>query len=82
MTSARTGEGGEASFTLGQSARSPYRFVLAGSEPSDWQWLAVQAGQHYEVTLHSERGKPFDPATEPPALGFPAWINPNSSESR
>ncbi len=82
MTSARTDERGEARFTLGQSARSPYRFVLAGKESADWEWLAVQAGRHYEITLHPEQGKPFDPATEPPALGFPAWINPNSSRSR
>jgi hypothetical protein len=73
LTSAKTDSRGEVSFTLGQSARQPYRFVLDGSDLADWQWLAVQADKNYEVTLCADRTKAFDPAITPPPLQFPQW---------
>jgi dienelactone hydrolase len=73
LTSGKTDEQGEVTFTLGQSARQPYRFVLDGSDENDWAWVAVQADRHYEITLHTDRRKPFDAAATPPPLGFPEW---------
>ena len=79
LTSAQTDGRGEVRFTLGQSARRPYRFVLAGSDEGDWEWLAVQAGGHYDLTLHADRTKAFDPAAKPPPLGFPEWEKKGSA---
>lgn len=73
LASDKTDSQGEVSFTLGQSARQPYRFVLERSDQNDWAWVAVQADKNYEVTLHADRTKPFDPSVTPPPLGFPQW---------
>ncbi len=70
---------GEIWFTLGQSARRPYRFVLAGGADRDWQWLAVKAGGNYEVVLDSDSVKEFSAAETPPSLGFPEWERPKKA---
>ena len=82
LTSAKTDRQGETRFTLGQSARQPYRFVLAGEDQPDWEWLAVKAGEHYELTLHADYAKPFDLAAKPPPLGFPQWEPPQDTKPR
>ena len=76
LTSAPTDALGEARFRLGQSARRPYRFVLDEGGLADWEWLAVQAGRHYDLTLRMDRTRPFDSAAPPPPLGFPEWAGP------
>jgi len=73
VLAARTDANGEAQFTLGQSARYPYRLALDKPGESDWQWLAVQSNRTYDVTLHIDRSKPFDKSLHPPPLGFPVW---------
>jgi dienelactone hydrolase len=73
LTSAKTDNRGEVHFTLGQSARRPYRFMLDGIDAGDWEWLAVQAGNYYEVTLRTDCAKSFNPEVKPPPLGFPQW---------
>jgi hypothetical protein len=76
VTSAPSDDRGEARFTLGQSARRPYRFALAEGSQPDWEWQAVRAGEHYELTLRTDQTKPFDVAAKPPPLGFPEWEKP------
>lgn len=76
VASNKTDARGEAHFTLGQSARSPYRFALAGNEPVAWEWLAVGADRHHEVVLKADEPKPFDPAAKPSRLGFAEWQKP------
>jgi hypothetical protein len=73
LTSAVTDSSGEVCFMLGQSARQPYRFVLDSGGEADWEWLPVQAGAQYNLTLHADHSKPFDPMSKPPPLGFPEW---------
>jgi hypothetical protein len=73
VTAACTDASGEAHFTLGQSARHPYRLAIDKPGDPDWQWLAVQSNRTYDVTLHIEQSKPFDKSVAPPPLGFPDW---------
>ena len=73
VAAARTDANGEAQLTLGQSAVQPYRLSIDKPGEPDWQWLAVQCGRTYAVTLDLERSKPFDKTISPPPLGFPNW---------
>lgn len=75
LTSGILSPNSEVSFTLGQSARKPYRLTLGEEGATDWEWVAVEAGHTYLLTLNPARTKPFDSAALPPPLPFPEWDN-------
>jgi predicted esterase len=82
LTSGQTDRAGEVRFTLGQSARHPYRFVLDGVQAGAWEWLAVEGGKQYSLTLDADQGRPFNAAVMPPPLGFPEWKKRNDGRGQ
>jgi hypothetical protein len=70
VAAARTSGAGTVEFTLGRSARYPYRILIDRAGETDWQWLTVQSNLSSTVTLRLENRRPFDVKLEPPAMDF------------
>ena len=64
----RTDTNGLVRFTLGHSAKQPYRIRLDVPGDSDWAWVAVHSNSLHRSTLQADRRHPYNLKASPPRL--------------
>lgn len=64
----RTDTNGVVRFTLGRSAKQPYRIHFDRPGDADWAWVAVNSNSLQRITLRADRRRPYDLKATPPRL--------------
>lgn len=64
----RTDTNGLVRFTLGRSARQPYRIRFDRPGDADWTWVAVNSNSVQQITLRADRRRAYDLKATPPPL--------------
>jgi len=64
----RTDTNGLVRFTLGRSAKQPYRIRFDRPGDADWAWVAVNSNSLHQITLRADRRRPYDLKAPPPRM--------------